>query len=322
MEVVLPGEELPVPSGYLRGHGTTLSESTGGLRASVVGTVERVSKLVSVRPPRARYAGAVGDVVVGRITEVGNKRWKVDVNARQEAVLLLGAINLPGGAQRRRTLEDQLQMRQLFAENDVVSCEVSSFYRDGGMAVQTRSLKYGKLENGMLVVVPPGLVKRLKHHFVTLRCGVNVVLGCNGYLWLTAPHVAVAVPASAKSAKAGDEEDDEDDEDDASRDEADEAVADVERTRRIAEMEARRAAHAKRVITPEERARIARVHDVVRVLAWGMVTISPRSIEAAYEASIALAPRPHALLAPEVASRLLELLAGLDVASADVDVDV
>lgn len=44
-----------------------------------------------------RYTGDVGDVVIGRITEVGNKRWKVDVNAKQDAVLLLSSINLPGG---------------------------------------------------------------------------------------------------------------------------------------------------------------------------------------------------------------------------------
>lgn len=39
---------------------------------------------------KARYSGAIGDVIVGRIVEVGNKRWKVDINAKQDAVLLLG----------------------------------------------------------------------------------------------------------------------------------------------------------------------------------------------------------------------------------------
>jgi exosome complex component RRP4 len=86
------------------------------LLASVSGVVERVNKLVSVRPLRSRYTGEVGDVVVGRIVEVntfptffffsqcsqvGQKRWRVDVNAKQDAVLLLSAINLPGGVQVR-----------------------------------------------------------------------------------------------------------------------------------------------------------------------------------------------------------------------------
>jgi exosome complex component RRP4 len=54
--------------------------------------------------------------VIGRITEVavilrriGNvliqfiqvqpKRWKVDANSRQDAILMLSSVNLPGGVQ-------------------------------------------------------------------------------------------------------------------------------------------------------------------------------------------------------------------------------
>jgi len=46
-----------------------------------------------------RFTGEIGDVVVGRITEVAQKRWKVDINSRQDAVLLLSSVNLPGGVQ-------------------------------------------------------------------------------------------------------------------------------------------------------------------------------------------------------------------------------
>jgi hypothetical protein len=42
----------------------------------------------------------VGDVVVGRVTEVAQKRWKMDVNGRQDAALMLSSVNLPGGVQR------------------------------------------------------------------------------------------------------------------------------------------------------------------------------------------------------------------------------
>ena len=77
-----------------RGHGTRLVQ--GQLVATVSGFVERVNKLVSVRPLNARYSGEVGDVVVGRIVEVGDKRWRVDIGARQDAVLHLSSIILPG----------------------------------------------------------------------------------------------------------------------------------------------------------------------------------------------------------------------------------
>lgn len=63
-------------------------------------------------------------MIVGRITGVGDKRWRVDINSRQHAVLMLSSVNLPGGVQRRRTVQDQLQMRQFFKENDIISAEV------------------------------------------------------------------------------------------------------------------------------------------------------------------------------------------------------
>lgn len=35
------------------------------------------------------------------------------------------------------------------------------------------------------MVVPPILVRRLKSHFITLPCGVDLILGLNGYIWVS-----------------------------------------------------------------------------------------------------------------------------------------
>ena len=67
-----------------------------------------------------RYIGEVGDLIIGRIHTVDLKRWKVDIAGQRDAVLQLSAVNLPGGVQRMRTYEDQLSMRTLFCENDLV----------------------------------------------------------------------------------------------------------------------------------------------------------------------------------------------------------
>jgi exosome complex component RRP4 len=44
-----------------------------------------------------RYSGEIGDVIVGRIIELGQKRWKVDTKSKLESVLMLSSVNLPGG---------------------------------------------------------------------------------------------------------------------------------------------------------------------------------------------------------------------------------
>jgi len=183
-QYVTTGDRILTEPGYLRGHGTQL-EGKDNLVSSVCGFVERVNKLISVRPLNSRYQGEVGDVIVGRITEVGDKVWRVNVNSRQDALLMLSSVNLPGGAQRRRTDADSLQMRTFFQENDLISAEVQKLNQDGGINLHTRNDKYGKLSQGQFVRVPALSIKRCKQHFHSLECGVNVILGNNGHVWVT-----------------------------------------------------------------------------------------------------------------------------------------
>lgn len=98
----LPPAAIPPLIGRIvvcRGHGTQVID--GRLVATLCGVVERVNKLVYVKPLKARYSAELGDVVVGQITDVVSKKWRVNLQSRQEAMLLLSAVNLPGGIQVR-----------------------------------------------------------------------------------------------------------------------------------------------------------------------------------------------------------------------------
>lgn len=109
-------------------------------------------------------------------------------------------------------------MREFFVEGDLISAEVQNIYQeDGTLSLHTRSLKYGKVRSftppkdsiyalcprlfilmwfppcpspswqlgpGSFLSLPSVLVKRSKNHFHTLPCGVGVVLGNNGYIWM------------------------------------------------------------------------------------------------------------------------------------------
>ncbi|KAI0684803.1 hypothetical protein BC835DRAFT_1292097 [Cytidiella melzeri] len=182
-KLTCPGETVTSSQAFMRGHGTYVENDQ--VISSVAGTVERVNKLITVRPARTRYNPEVGDLVVGRITEVQPRRWKVDAGSRQDAVLQLSSVNLPGGVQRRKVDSDELQMRTFFEEGDLLVAEVQAFFSDGVMSLHTRSLRYGKLRNGQLVIVPPVLIRRLKSHFIALPCGVDLILGINGYIWVS-----------------------------------------------------------------------------------------------------------------------------------------
>jgi len=176
------GEIICPAKGYVRGHGTRLEN--GNLIATVSGQVKTTSKLIAVHPVKKRYVPEVGHVIVGEVKAVEDKKWKVDICARQNALLALSAIHLPGGAQRRRTEEDALQMRNFFQEEDILVAEVQQVKAE--VHLHTRNLKYGRLVGGCDVTVPQVLIKRSQKHFISLSVGVDIILGCNGRVWLTA----------------------------------------------------------------------------------------------------------------------------------------
>ncbi|RUS82933.1 hypothetical protein EGW08_009317 [Elysia chlorotica] len=181
--IVTPGDVITADTGFMRGHGTYMEDDC--LHASVAGTVERVNKLISVRPLKTRYNGEIGDVVIGRIRELAQKRWKVETHSRMDSVLMLSSVNLPGGELRRRSEEDEKMMRHYLKEGDLISAEVQNVMSDGCLSLHTRSLKYGKLGQGCLVCVSPSLVLRRKTHFHNLPIGASIILGNNGYIWIS-----------------------------------------------------------------------------------------------------------------------------------------
>ena len=182
LEIMTPGELVTEDPIWMRGHGTYFLDNM--TYSSVAGTVSRVNKLLSVIPLKSRYTPETGDHVVGRIAEVGNKRWKVDIGGRQHAILMLGSVNLPGGILRRKSETDELQMRSFLKEGDLLNAEVQSLFQDGAASLHTRSLKYGKLRDGLFCQVPSSLIVRSKNHTHNLPGSVTVVLGVNGYIWL------------------------------------------------------------------------------------------------------------------------------------------
>ena len=182
-------------------------------------------------------------------------------------------MNLPGGAQRRRTHEDQLQMRDLYVEGDLISAEIQQLYGDGALSLHTRSFKYGKLANGQFVRVRPGLIKRLKQHFVRLECGVDLVLGLNGFIFITAYHQFDDAATQRLSAETL-----------------------LEQKRR----------HANRVLSKEDRLAICRVHNAILILRELQKPITPDLIMLIWKLVAALGVEPKHMLRPATKARIVK----------------
>lgn len=183
---------------YLRGFNTfagnnpsdiaLVHEGAGEIVAAINGHIEVTDRVVSVKGLLPRYQPEIGDVVVGRILEVTGNKWQVDVNSTQTAIMLLSNVTEPGGMLRRRGRGDELGMRQLFDQEDLVAAEVQRISPDGVVSLHTRAAeKYGRIGGfGVLVSVRPSLVKRAKHQFVELaEQHVRLTIGMNGNIWVS-----------------------------------------------------------------------------------------------------------------------------------------
>lgn len=179
----LPGDDICESEGYIKGHGAEIYNKR--IISNYLGTVSQINKLITVCPLFSiRYTPEIGDVIVGRVTQIYNKKWKLDTNSRSDTTLSLSAINLPGSIQRRKSEEDEIHMSSYFDIDDVLVCEVQKVNKNGGAALHTRSDKYGKLQNGVLVCVPPSHITPMKSRFL-LKDTIEVVCGCNGFIWIS-----------------------------------------------------------------------------------------------------------------------------------------
>ena len=200
--IVTPGEHITSDPQWMRGHGTYVPSGSGTIISTVAGNLHKTNKLLSVQPLRARYQPEIGDLVIGRIVNVQTKKWSVDIAAPMLANLPLSSINLPGGILRRRTAVDELNIRTFFSEGDLLVAEVQSLHQDNTASLHTRSLKYGKLRNGLFtslsgagggILSRKGGVVRSRRQVFTLATAageIDVVLGVNGYIFIS-KHTAV-----------------------------------------------------------------------------------------------------------------------------------
>jgi exosome complex component RRP4 len=129
-QLILPGQLISKDLQFLNGHGTFRND---GIYSSICGTLKRTNKLIQVKPLKTRFNGEIGDVVIGRILEIQGNRWKVDIKARQDAVLNLSSISLPDGIQRRKTVDDEQEMKSFFKPGDLIVAEVSQFSSEGNL---------------------------------------------------------------------------------------------------------------------------------------------------------------------------------------------
>lgn len=155
---------------------------------------------------------------------------------------------------------------------------------DGGAALHTRSTRYGRLSRGQLVLVPPRQVPRLKTHFCPLPThGVELLLGCNGWVW-----VGLRAQAGAGEGAAAEQA----------------AALDAASAARLDEAPDAWAETADAPVSPEERERVNRIAAAVRLLALFGRSITPAAVAEVADAALAWGVQTADIGGADFATRL------------------
>src|SRR5207253_3118575 len=147
--------------------------------SACIGIFEVDGTRVTVVPLKGGYFPRVGDLVGGRIVDVGLSGWTVDIRAPYEAMLPASETPGPRGPRRR-------DLSSSFDVGDMVLAEVLDFDRTRDPLLTAKGPGLGKISTGRVVEISAAKIPRLigrKGSMISMlknetRCQITV--GQNG----------------------------------------------------------------------------------------------------------------------------------------------
>ncbi len=175
-QVVAPGE--PVAEGdHLVGD--NVFRIGDQIVSACVGLVEVDGNRVMVVPLKGGYIPRVGDMVAGRILDIGLSGWSVDIRAPYLAMLPASEVPGPRGARRR-------DLSTTFDVGEMVLSEVLAFDRTRDPLLTIKGPGLGKVSAGRVVEISAAKIPRLigrKGSMISMlkrETGTQITVGRNG----------------------------------------------------------------------------------------------------------------------------------------------
>ena len=193
-QVVAPGELLAEGDHLL---GDNSFKVGTRIFSACIGIFEVDGNRVTVVPLKGGYFPRVGDLVGGRIVDVGLSGWTVDIRAPYEAMLPASETPGPRGPRRR-------DLSESFDVGDMVLSQVLAFDRTRDPLLTVKGPGLGKISTGRVVEISAAKIPRLigrKGSMISMlkrETGCQITVGQNGVVmvWGKSPeNERVAVEA-------------------------------------------------------------------------------------------------------------------------------
>lgn len=178
-QLVTPGD-LIAEGDYMAGDNTYKDDNK--FYATRVGLVDYGDRRLSVVALKAFYLPNVGDLVIGKVVEVGFSGWSLDINAPYVATLRASdALDRPFKTQRD-------DLTSIFDVGDLILCTIVAYDRTRDPLVTVREPGLGKITRGQVTEVTPTKIPRVigrKGSMISMvkhETGCRITIGQNGLI--------------------------------------------------------------------------------------------------------------------------------------------
>lgn len=143
-----------------------------------VAVIEKPKKIRLI-PVKRCYIPSEGDLVIGKVIDVGPTYWLVDINSPYTAILQVSEI-FP------RPTSHQKDLSSIFKVGDLLAAKVLLFDFTHDPLLTMKESRLGKIEKGLLVEVPPPRVSRVIGkkgqvvNYLREALSVEITVGRNG----------------------------------------------------------------------------------------------------------------------------------------------
>jgi len=178
-EIVVPGDLL-AEGDYIAGENTFKEGKR--IYATRVGLVEYADKKVNVVALKSFYIPRVGDLVIGKIVEVGISGWIVDINSPYMALLRASDVIERGFNPRKDDLT------AIYDVGDMIIAKIVSYDRTQNPLLTVNEARLGKITRGQIIKITPTKIPRVigrkgsMINVIKKESGCNVILGQNGLI--------------------------------------------------------------------------------------------------------------------------------------------
>lgn len=194
-EIVVPGDLLAEGLSFLPS-GKAFRENDK-IYASTVGLVSIRGRVIKVVPLAGKYMPKKGDVVIGKITNIGYSGWILDINSPYTADLNIGE------AVTEFVDLAKTDLSKFYDIGDYVLAEVINISEGKFVKLSMKKRQFRKLKGGNIIQVSPtkipriigkagSMIKMLKE-----LSGCEIVVGQNGIIWIKGTPEKEALVAKA-----------------------------------------------------------------------------------------------------------------------------